>query len=186
MSLRFMLLRPIQNNNATSIHDQLAKGVSLSEQRRKAKRQLDQHVQSMDVSAGFGDASAAAAVAAAAIRARVVATRFETLTAQLGLGASREPVPNGRAVRVALHLAALEPSYFHATRCSHCGWFGDLARCAICHAQLCSAHRVLAYRAGRCKQGRAQSAAGCVCIWTVACKERSSEYADAIRRLDGP
>ena len=177
MSLRFMLLRPIQNNTATSIHDKLAKGVSLSEQRRKVKRQLDKHDYSMDGWAGFGDASA--------IRARVVAKRLETLTAQLGLGASREPVPNGRAVRVALHLANLEPPYFHSTHCSHCGWFGDLARCSICHAALCSWHRILAHKAGRCNLGRPQSATACVCSYTGGCIKRSWEFADAIRKLDG-
>jgi hypothetical protein len=177
MSLRFMLLRPIQNNIATSIHDKLAKGVSLSAQRRMVKRQLDNHDHSMDGRARFGDASA--------IRASVVAKRFETLSAQLGLGASREHVPNGRAVRVALRFAALEPPYFHSTDCSHCGWFGGLARCCICHAALCSWHRILAHKAGRCNLGRPQSATACVCSYTGGCIKRSWEFADAIRKLDG-
>jgi hypothetical protein len=148
----------------------------LSEQRRKVKRQCAQHDYSMDGWAGFGDASA--------IRARVVAKRLETLTAQLGLGASREPVPNGRAVRVALHVAGVEPPWFHSTECSHCGWYGDLARCCICHAALCSGHRMCAYKAGRCNLGRPQSATACVCSSTDDCTKRSSEFADAVRLLD--
>jgi hypothetical protein len=184
ISHRLLLLRPIQNNNATSIHDKLAKGVPLAVLRRRAKRQLGECVvQSLDASAGLGDASAAAAVAAAASRARV-GKRYNVLTTMLGLGASREPVANGRAVRVALQVASLEPSYFHADVCSHCGWYGDLARCAICHAALCSWHRFFAYRAGRDPLGRAQSADGCVCVWTGDCTVRSAELAAAIRRLD--
>jgi hypothetical protein len=148
----------------------------LSEQRRNVKRQCAQHESSMDGWTSFGDAPAT--------RARAVAKRLETLTAQLGLGASREPVPNGRAVRVALRFAALEPPYFHSTDCSHCGWFGGLARCCICHAALCSWHRILAHKAGRCNLGRPQSATACVCSSTDDCTKRSSEFADAVRLLD--
>jgi hypothetical protein len=65
----------------------------------------------MDGRTRFGDAPAT--------RARVVAKRLETLTAQLGLGASRQPVPNGRAMRVALRVAGVEPPWFNSTVCSH-------------------------------------------------------------------
>jgi hypothetical protein len=135
--------------------------------RRRAKRQLS------DCVAQQQDAAAAEA-----------ACRARKLTTQLGFGASREPVPNGRAVRVALQAAKIEPSYFHADVCSHCNWSSDLARCANCHAKLCSWHRLLAYKAGRDTRGRALSADGCVCQLTDACTARSREFADAIRRLD--
>jgi phosphohistidine phosphatase SixA len=148
----------------------------LSEQRRNVKRQCAQHESSMDGRTRFGDSPAT--------RARVVAKRLETLTAQLGLGASRQPVPNGRAMRVALRVAGVEPPWFNSTVCSHCGWYGDLAWCCICNAALCSGHRLCAYKAGRCSQGRPQSATAVVCRKTDDCTKRSSQFADAVRLLD--
>ena len=148
----------------------------MSEQRRNVKRQCAQHESSMDGRTSFGDAPAT--------RARVVAKRLETLTAQLGLGASRQPVPNGRAMRVALRVAGKEPHWFNSIVCSDCGWYGGLAMCFICNAALCSGHRLCAHKAGRCTQGHPQSATAVVCLKTDECIKRSSQYADAVRLLD--